>query len=40
MAKKIRSNPQIAANDCIEYVAGQTDTCILMCSLGKDSIVT
>ena len=30
----------IAANDCIDYVASQTDTCILMCSLGKDSIVT
>lgn len=40
MAKKIRKNPLIAANDCIDYVASQTDTCILMCSLGKDSIVT
>lgn len=40
MAKKIRPNPLIAANDCIDYVASQTDTCILMCSLGKDSIVT
>lgn len=40
MAKQIRKNPLIAANDCIEYVKGQTDTCILMCSLGKDSIVT
>lgn len=40
MAKKIRTNPLIAANDCIDYVASQTDTCILMCSLGKDSIVT
>ena len=30
----------IAANDCIDFVASQTDTCILMCSLGKDSIVT
>ena len=30
----------IAANDCVDYVASQTDTCILMCSLGKDSIVT
>lgn len=39
MAKKI-NNPLIAANDCIDYVASQTDTCILMCSLGKDSIVT
>ena len=38
--KQIRSNPQVAANDCIDYVASQTDTCILMCSLGKDSIVT
>lgn len=28
-----------AANDCIDYVRSQTDTCILMCSLGKDSIV-
>lgn len=40
MAKKIRPNPLIAANYCIDYVASQTDTCILMCSLGKDSIVT
>ena len=40
MAKQIRPNPQIAANDCIDFVASQTDTCILMCSLGKDSIVT
>ena len=40
MVKQIRSNPLIAANDCIDYVASQTDTCILMCSLGKDSIVT
>lgn len=38
--KKIRNNPLIAANDCIEFVASQTDSCILMCSLGKDSIVT
>ena len=38
--KKIRTNPMIAANDCVDYVASQTDTCILMCSLGKDSIVT
>ena len=38
--KKVRPNPQIAANDCIDYVASQTDECILMCSLGKDSIVT
>lgn len=38
--KKIRNNPLIAAEDCINYVASQTDTCILMCSLGKDSIVT
>ncbi len=30
----------IAANDCIDFVASQTDECILMCSLGKDSIVT
>lgn len=40
MAKQIRQNPLIAAEDCINYVASQTDTCILMCSLGKDSIVT
>ena len=40
MAKKIRPNPLIAAEDCIDYVSSQTDTCILMCSLGKDSIVT
>lgn len=40
MAKTIRPNPMIAANDCIDFVASQTDTCILMCSLGKDSIVT
>lgn len=40
MVKKIRKNPLIAAEDCINYVASQTDTCILMCSLGKDSIVT
>ena len=40
MAKQIRPNPMIAANDCIDYVRSQTDTCILMCSLGKDSIVT
>lgn len=40
MAKKIRPNPMIAANDCIDFVASQTDECILMCSLGKDSIVT
>ena len=38
--KKIRNNPLIAAQDCIDFVASQTDTCILMCSLGKDSIVT
>lgn len=40
MAKTIRPNPLIAAQDCIDFVASQTDTCILMCSLGKDSIVT
>lgn len=40
MAKKIRPNPLVAANDCIDYVRSQTDTCILMCSLGKDSLVT
>lgn len=40
MAKQIRPNPMIAANDCIDFVAGQTDECILMCSLGKDSLVT
>lgn len=40
MAKQIRPNPLIAAQDCIDFVASQTDTCILMCSLGKDSIVT
>lgn len=40
MAKKIRTNPLVAANDCIDFVRSQTDTCILMCSLGKDSIVT
>ena len=40
MAKQIRKNPMIAANDCVDYVASQTDTCILMCSLGKDSLVT
>lgn len=40
MTKQIRKNPQIAANDCIDYVASQSETCILMCSLGKDSIVT
>lgn len=38
--KQIRKNPMIAANDCVDYVASQTDTCILMCSLGKDSLVT
>lgn len=38
--KTIRKNPLIAADDCIQYVRSQTDTCILMCSLGKDSIVT
>ena len=38
--KQIRPNPLVAANDCIDYVASQTDSCILMCSLGKDSLVT
>lgn len=40
MMKSIRSNPQTAALRCIERVKSETDTCILMCSLGKDSIVT
>ena len=40
MTKQIRANPLIAANDCIDFVRKQSDTCILMCSLGKDSIVT
>lgn len=29
-----------SAYDCIDYVASQTDEVILMCSLGKDSLVT
>lgn len=40
MAKQIRPNPIIAANRCIQKVAKETDSVILMCSLGKDSIVT
>lgn len=30
----------IAASDCIGFVSQDADSCILMCSLGKDSIVT
>ena len=40
MSKQIRTNPIIAANRCIEAVKKETDSVILMCSLGKDSIVT
>ena len=29
-----------SANDCIEYIKEKTDEIIIMCSLGKDSLVT
>ena len=35
-----RGNPLIAAERCLDAVRAKTDTVILMCSLGKDSLVT
>ena len=40
MSKKNGLNPIATAKDCIEYVSGQSRTCILMLSYGKDSLVT
>lgn len=40
MTSKIRSNPIVAAERCLDAIRQKTDTVILMCSLGKDSLVT